>query len=174
MDFDKPAIFGEAGADLSYFHRNDPRYHVAYHNAIWACLSNGLAGIPVWWLYTHLTQEDWKQLSYLADFVKDIDFANQPYAPVSVGIEGVDAFAMACADAGFGWLRSHSTENVSHTLLQIHGLSSGRYQVQWYDTWEGTYLPSIDVTNQVGILTVQVPELPEVRQDLAFKILKIR
>ncbi|NND34438.1 MAG: DUF5060 domain-containing protein, partial [Saprospiraceae bacterium] len=43
QNFTKPAIFGEAGADLSYFHRNDPRYHEAYHNAIWASLSNGLA-----------------------------------------------------------------------------------------------------------------------------------
>ena len=49
--FEKPAIFGEAGADLTYFKPTSAEYHISYHNQIWAALTNGLSSTPVWWAY---------------------------------------------------------------------------------------------------------------------------
>ena len=173
-DFEKPAIFGEAGADLSYYHRDDPRYHEAYHNAIWASLSNGLAGIPVWWMYTHLTSQDWMHLSYLADFVRDIDFANEPYAPATITGEGSDAFAMISGQSGFGWLRSYTKDNISNTEVHLLGLSEGTYQIQWFDTWTGQEAGTGQVKTKEGHLIMSVPELVEQQKDIAFKIQKIQ
>ena len=78
-NFEKPAIFGEAGADLTYFKPSSKEYHISYHNQIWATLTNGLAGIPVWWDFTVLNDQDWQQLKHLSVFVSDIDFANLPF-----------------------------------------------------------------------------------------------
>lgn len=169
-DFEKPAIFGEAGADLSYFHRKDPRYHEAYHNAIWASLSNGLAGIPVWWQFHHLSEQDWDHLSYLSDFVKGIDFANTAYAPAIIHSERADAFGLLAETSGWGWLRSFTHTNVSNTPFTIEGFNSGKYQVSWIDTWSGQEVKREKVAAKKGILSLTVPELTTPHRDIAFKI----
>ena len=38
--YDKPAIFGEAGANLEYYQPRDNNYHIHYHNTLWATLTN--------------------------------------------------------------------------------------------------------------------------------------
>jgi hypothetical protein len=112
-------------------------------------------------------------LSYLADFVKDIDFANKPYTPVLVSGEGVDAFALACGDHAFGWARSYMSSDVSNIVLNISDLENGRYSVQWFDSWEGKAMPLMEVNTQENTLQLKVPALSTPRQDMAFKIAKI-
>ena len=92
--FEKPAIFGEAGADLTYYKPGTKEYHISYHNQIWASLTNGLAGTPVWWDFSILKEEDWQQLKHLSAFVSDIDFANLPYKPAEATGEGTDIYIM--------------------------------------------------------------------------------
>ncbi len=173
-DFEKPAIFGEAGADLSYFQQDDPRYHEAYHNAIWATLSNGLAGVPVWWMYTHLTPEDWKQLSYLAGFVHDIDFANQPYAPATIAGEGIDAYAMMSGSNGFGWIRSYTGPDISHARVKFQDLADDSYRIRWFDTWKGRQVGTTRVTSKDGTMVMTVPDMDDPARDIAFKIDRVR
>ena len=68
--FSKPALFGEAGADLAYFNVRQEGYHDTYHNAIWATLTNGLAGIPVWWQFRHVSARDWDHLQQILSNLK--------------------------------------------------------------------------------------------------------
>jgi len=168
-NFNKPAIFGEAGADLAYYNRDDPEYHEAYHNAIWATLSNGLAGIPVWWQFRHLSDRDWDHLSYLADFVQDIDFANADYNPAIVSGEGTDAFGMFSDESGFGWARTHVQTGISKTDLSMK-VQDGNYEITWYDTWNGKNVKTDNTSSNQGLLTVTVPKLSEKQKDIAFKI----
>ncbi len=106
-NFEKPAIFGEAGADLTYYKPDTKIYHISYHNQIWASLTNGLAGVPVWWDFTVLNAQDWQQLKILAAFVSDIDFANLPYKPAEATGEGSDIFLLDAGDKAFGWVRTY-------------------------------------------------------------------
>lgn len=172
-EFKKPAIFGEAGADLAYFNRDDPEYHEAYHNGIWATLTNGLAGIPVWWQFRHLSDRDWDHLSYLVDFVHDIDFANVDYDPLTVTGEKVDAFGMFSGKRGFGWARTYEKTDISKTDLNLK-VPDGEYQVMWYDTWQGKNVKTVQASSNQGLLTVMVPGLPEKQKDIAFKIERIK
>ncbi|HLF35992.1 MAG TPA: hypothetical protein VI583_17245, partial [Cyclobacteriaceae bacterium] len=167
--FDKPAIFGEAGADLHYFNTRSAEYREDYHNGLWATLSNGLAGTPVWWDYTVLTDSDWEQLSHLSVFVSDIDFANLDLKPVDIAGDGIDAYAMMSANSGFGWARSYVKNDISRISLPIK-TTDGNYAVRWYDAWNGEYL-NLDKVNAVNsILTITVPKLSTARKDIAFKI----
>ena len=172
-NFDKPAIFGEAGADLAYFKRDDPEYHEAYHNAIWATLSNGLAGIPVWWEFRHLSERDWDHLSYLADFVNNIDFANLKFRPTSVTADGTDAYGMVSDQGGFGWARTYDQAEIGKIDLRIQ-VPEGKYQVTWYDTWEGKNIKTIQVSSNQDFLTVTIPRLPVPRKDIAYKIVRVK
>lgn len=168
--FEKPAIFGEAGANLAYFQPGDENYHISYHNQIWASLSNGLAATPVWWTYTRLTPEDWDQLKILSRFVSDIDFANQPFRPLPVSAEGTDLYVMGTGQEAFGWCRSYMKEDISGSALTIKGLTDKPYTITWYNTWSGNIISSTTERSRNGILLLNVPEMAESHPDIAFKI----
>jgi hypothetical protein len=134
--FEKPAIFGEAGAEHTYFRRGNPRNQEACHNAIWASLANGLAGIPVWWDYTFLSVQDWRHLNYLAGFVRNIDFTNLDLQPGELSGEGLDVYGMLAGRTGFGWARAHTGAGISGQRFKI-SIPEGKYQMIWFDTWTG-------------------------------------
>ena len=170
--FEKPAIFGEAGADLAYFKPKEPEYHIAYHNQIWACLTNGLAGTPVWWDYPVLNEEDWQSLQHLSNFVADIDFANLPFQPAKVSAENTDVYVMDSGDMAFGWLRSITSENCSETKITIEKAGTEKYQVEWYDAWNGKAIKSEKSIANNGKIELNVPKLLHPQRDIAFKIRK--
>jgi len=170
--FDKPAIFGEAGADLAYFKPSEQEYHISYHNQIWASLTNGLAGIPVWWDYPVLNELDWQSLQHLSNFVTDIDFANLPFQPASANARNSDIFVMSSGKVAFGWLRSYTTENCSGIKISIENSANGKYTVVWYNTWNGEIITSEEAESKNGLLKTEVPKLIQPQQDIAFKIKK--
>jgi hypothetical protein len=168
--YEKPSIFGEAGAEWSYFERSSENYRINYHNVIWASLTNGLAGIPVWWDYTFLTEQDWEQLSYLRKFVDDIDFANLPFKPVEAAAPGADIYVMDAGKDAFGWLRSFEKENVQGTAITISKSGKGKYSVVWYDTWSGREVKIEKIKSAGQNLELTAPEMKTPRRDIAFKV----
>ncbi len=169
-NFMKPAIFGESGAEWEYYHRDSEEYRLVYHNAIWASLSNGLAGIPVWWDFTFLQERDWEKLSYLAAFVGGIDFANLPFEPASVTAPGADVYVMDAGSEAFGWLRSHQKENAGGTPVVLEKAGNNRYTVSWFDTWSGREIKTETARAGNGRLELTVPSLPQSRPDVAFRV----
>jgi len=168
--FEKPAIFGEAGAGLAYYSIRDEKYHIAYHNQIWASLTNGLAATPVWWDYPVLTAEDWDQLKNLADFVADIDLANLPYQPMKAFARKADFYVMGTGKRAFGWARSYEKEDISGTILNIQGMEDHSYRVEWFDPWSGKKIKSSTTKSQNGQVDIEVPKMPELLPDIALKI----
>jgi hypothetical protein len=172
-NFQKPAIFGEAGADLTYYKPGSKEYHLSYHNQIWASLTNGLAVTPVWWTASIMNEQDWEQLRHLSEFVSDIDFANLPYMPVEAKAEKADIFVMDCGEKGFGWARSFMNNKIDNTELILMKPDRGNYIVTWYDTWTGNTVKSEKVASRNGKLAITVPVPDHFCQDIAFKISKI-
>ena len=168
--FEKPAIFGEAGADLTYFKPSDKLYHQSYHNQIWAALTNGLSSTPIWWAYDNLNVDDWSQLKNLSRFVSDIDFANLPYKPSNVSSEGADVYGLNTGTKALAWIRSYSNPDVSGSRINIKGLENGEYEILWFDTWKGEYLKAGKAASNNGEMVLTVPKLSETHPDIAFKI----
>lgn len=171
--FEKPAIFGEAGADLTYYKPGSKEYHVSYHNQIWASLTNGLAGIPVWWDFSILNEQDWQQIKHLSDFVSDINFANLPYNPIEANTDGSDIFVMDAGDKAFGWARTISGNNITNAKFTVLKPGDGNYTITWFDTWTGNNVKSEIVKSANGKLELIIPELAGQKPDIAFKISKI-
>jgi len=168
--FEKPAIFGEAGADMTYFPPKDKLYHISYHNQIWAALTNGLSSTPVWWAYDNLNSDDWSQLKHLSKFVSDIDFANLPFKLSEISSDGADVYGLNTKSIAFGWTRSFTKENLSGSKINIKGLENNEYEIVWYDVWKGEYFKTEKVVLTNGQMVLTVPELSEVHLDVAFKI----
>lgn len=171
-DFEKPAIFGESGANLEYYQPRDPNYHIHYHNTLWATLSNGLAGIPVWWDYPVLNEQDWQQLKIVSEFVTDIDFASEPFKPAKCAAEGADFYVMDSGKNSFGWARSYTNINSSGMKLTFSKPGKATYSVLWFDTWTGETLKTETVNSKNDELTLIVPALKTPHPDIAFKITK--
>ena len=168
--YEKPAIFGEAGAGLEYYQIRDPKYHIHYHNTLWATLTNGLAGIPVWWDFPVLNEQDWMQLKHIAAFTSDIDFANLPWKPETAEAKGADIYVMSTGSQSFGWLRSFEKENVSGTPVKIRHLKDGPHKITWVNTWTGKTVKTEKVDSKNGELLLVVPKIIEKLPDIAFKI----
>lgn len=169
-DFEKPAIFGESGADLEYYKTRDKNYHIHYHNTLWATLTNGLAGIPVWWDFPVLNEQDWQQLKHISAFTSEIDFANLPWKPISAMVNGNDVFAMLTETKAFGWIRSFEKDNVSGSVVALSGLTDGSYYIEWYNTWTGEIIKTEKSDSKKDELILKVPKLKEAKPDIAFKI----
>ena len=172
-NFEKPAIFGEAGADLTYYKPDSKEYHISYHNHIWASLVNGLAVTPVWWTASIMNAQDWEQLKYLSEFVSDIDFANLPYKPAESDATNTDIYVMDAGDKAFGWARSVMNNKIDRTRLTIKKAGNATYSVIWYNTWTGETVKTENVSSSAGKLVLTVPGVNNKYQDIAFKISKI-
>jgi hypothetical protein len=188
-NFEKPAIFGEAGIGNAFrsggrrgargapVAQDSPTsgptgFDLAYHNVIWASLSNGLAAIPVWWTFRNLGPQDLLSIKHLSQFVSDIDFANLPYKLATMSAEGADASGLATDTAAFGWIWSYARDNVGGTPLAVAGLTDGSFNLRWFDTWTGAIVKTENATSAAGKLSVTVPNLSQAHRDIAFKINK--
>jgi len=171
-NFEKPAIFGEAGAGLAYYPVNEENYHISYHNQIWASLSNGLASTPVWWDFPVLTDDDWDQLKILSEFVSDIDVANKPFKPLQMSAEGLDIYSMGTQNEAFGWGRSVENDDISASEFIVRGLEDGSYQISWSDPWTGKPLATLSGKSKKGECSLIVPVLDKAHPDIVFKVVK--
>jgi hypothetical protein len=168
-NFKKPAIFGEAGADLTYFKPGTREYHTSYHNQIWASLANGLACTPVWWAFDIMQDEDWTQLKHLSEFVSDIDFANLPFNPAEAEAPDADVYVMDGGTTAFGWMRAINSPKIDGIKITL-SKPAGNYNVIWFDTWTGETVKSEKVASGKGKLMIMVPGLSHESKDIAFKI----
>ena len=169
-DFEKPAIFGESGANLEYYLPRESNYHVHYHNTLWATLTSGLAGTPVWWDYPVLNDQDWQQLKVIAGFVSDIDFANLKWEPAKAKADGADVFVMAAGNKAFGWIRSYEKTDPGKTSVVVKGLENGEYEITWIDSWTNEVIKIEKVKTTGNEIIMNIPKLKNIHPDVAFKI----
>lgn len=176
--FEKPAIIGECGWDHTYYEPSMPGYAAMYHNALWASLANGACATPFWWAYSSYLNEatvTW-QLRSFAQFVSDIDFAQQKWSPIELKMTAGDGWAMKGDELVFGWV-ANPMSGVANEAFTISGLDAGAYEVRLFRTWRGLYMDAIEAHVDDGKLTVEIPELSikegqsqHIGDDVAFKI----
>lgn len=171
---ERPAIFGEAGANSLFSPVESEDYTLEFHNAMWAGLTNGLAATPFWWDYTegsgYITEDRLKHYNYISKFVKDINFAYLDSLKYSeITIDNTDAYLMESDTTGFAWIRKYIEKSISGELMCLNGFSTGTYQLDWYNTYSGNQIDR-DTTISVesimpGVVTNSVQE-----EDIAIKI----
>ena len=129
-----------------------------------------------------MTSEMYADQSRLAQFVADIPLAwlNPQALQISSADPQVRAWGVAGAEGGLIWvqdfsLQGQSIEEVranqtirSGAQLEIQGLAEGSYTLTPYNTWDGTYLTSFEVTCAAEEACL-IP-VPDFTADLAFKI----
>ncbi len=172
-DFNKPAIFGEAGYTDSYgnYPAGSVQYTTMFHNALWASWSGGLAATPVWWAFESkelMTTDVMKQMQNFSQIARDYNYAYQNFMPYGISAAGCDVYAMRSDSSIFGWIREEYGNPVEGHILQFNTLEDTSYQINWYDTWTGQMTGQSFVAGIDTLVTVTVPETVGEIPDVAF------
>lgn len=177
--FDKPGIFGEAGAGSGNMYADvedgSAGYTEVYHNAIWAAWASGLAATPVWWEMNDrslMSDLVFAQLQSFAAVARDLHYAENSVQPNSVAAADCDAFGMYGDSLGFGWIRQISGVLESKPM-NIEQLPDGTYEVEWFNTWNGTQISSKYVTSAYAELMDSIPAGQYSEPDVAYTIMRV-
>jgi len=178
--FDKPCIFGEAGASSSSMYASitngSADYALVYHNAIWASWACGLATTPIWWSMSDrslMTDIVFERMAAFSKVVKGINYAYINFQFSTIKVDSADAFLMEADTIGFGWARSWNDKDISYRLTRMNGLEDGTFQIQWYNTWSGDLMQLDTSVSVYEMLNSETPTTVDGRKDLAFKIYRI-
>ncbi len=176
----KPNWVGEFGTPGNTY------YPELFHNSLWAALATGAALTPAEWnsggSWGRPTEEMYADMTRLARFVADIPLAHWNPAPVQVVSRDpqVRGWGLAGAQGGLLWEQDFSLEGQpieevrqgwilrQGVEVEVQGLPEGRYRLYPYDTWQGVYLE----TREVSCLASQpcVIALPDFQADLALRL----
>lgn len=177
---EKPNWVGEFGMPGNTY------YPELFHNSIWAALASGAALTPAEWnsggSWGRPTEEMYADMNRLARFVADTPLAHWNPVPLQIVSHDpkVRGWGVAGAAGGLFWVQDFSLEGkpleeVRQGLhvrqgveIEIRGLVGDAYLVYPYDTWQGVYLNTLEVScveNQPCLLT-----LPDFTADMAFRL----
>ncbi len=179
-EVDKPNWVGEFGVP------GNDLYPELYHNSIWATLASGAAMTPAEWndrgAWGAFTPDMIADIDRLGQFVSGIPLARLNPSPLEIDsdVAQVRGWGVAGSDGGLFWVQDFSLEGLPieqvranqqvRQGVQVHlqGLTGGTYTVTPFDTWQGKFLASFDVTctegQPCGIA------LPDFKADMAFKL----
>jgi len=172
-DFEKPAIFGEAGYTNSYgnFAAGSAEYTAMFHNALWAGWGGGMAVTPVWWGFNSkqlMTSDVMEQMFRFSQIARDYNYAYQNFQPYDIASDGCDVYAMRSDSSIFGWVREIYGNSVKEEILQFKALEDTSYQITWYNTWTAEKIGQSFIVGIDTLVTITVPEAAGEIPDVAF------
>jgi len=176
-----PLIFGEWGLGNStqLFDVNDIQ-GIGYHNAQWASMMRGTTIWP-WFVLPRWPGNNLPHIKAIRNFMSTEDFeadfgqltATQIKANVSTNTSKVYAVGLARSNKALVWLQNiqsieSSAEPIQLTgvILTVHNLSTGTYDIEYWNTWTGTIMSQTQLANTSSL---SVP-IPNFTRDLAVKI----
>jgi hypothetical protein len=176
----KPNWVGEFGFQGNRY------YPEMYHNSIWAALGAGAAMTPAEWndrgSWGQMTPEMNADIGRLVEFVASIPLVSLNPAALKISSSDgqVRAWGVAGQQGGLIWAQDFAMQGkfiddirAADTVrqgvqLMVEGLVGGTYAITPYDTWQGAYLGTFEVSCNDG--TPCLLALPDFKRDMAFKI----
>lgn len=159
--------------------RFDAEYH---HNMSWAHLAAGGAGSGMRWPYTtpHWILPEMRDnllgLARVASTLNWADFNSRNVSP-DVRASSRSILDVACSDGQTAliWLlldtRQDETVTFTGTSITIRDvLKDGAYQVEFWETYEGNLLHTMEAQVQGGAVEVALPDLTDDLKDVAIII----
>jgi hypothetical protein len=180
----KPVLIGEFGlADtkwgLSDYMKQDTE-GVHFHTSLWASAFSGTSGTAMFWWWELLDQQGaYKHYRPLSAFLADVCFAGLRRTDAAIsrdqlrvlGYQGDDCAYIWISDGRATWwnqmAENKQPEPVADAIVEIRGLRSGTYRLEWWDTYEGRTIRTEQVSCTEDPLHIPVPSFS---RDIACKI----
>lgn len=179
----KPALIGEFGLatekwGLSDYMKQDTQ-GVHFHNCLWASTFARASGTAMFWWWDQLDRQDaYRHYRPLSHYLADVSFAGLWDVRARVDHEDLVVLGYQGDDRAYLWLfnkaatwwnlvaEGREPDSIEATI-DIKGLASGGYVVEWWDTFAGKALTSEEVVAGPGGL--RITALP-FHRDTACKI----
>lgn len=196
---DKPVLLAEYGSSAEGESAAFNRGAIHLHNGLWAAPFAGYAGTGMYWWWDNYVEplDLWYHYRGVAEFFKDEDLRGMQPAGALVRGGEAGAVALQSAERALVWVRAdgYTFEGARRAYLiarqaggaaadwrydppaqnglsvEISGLKDGDYQALWYSTLSGRVGAPQAVAVSGGRLVV---DLPELKTDLAFKVVPAR
>jgi len=167
--FPKPAIIGEANVYTQL--QNLPTAPIAYHNAIWSAMSNGLAMTPMWWKLDEVDNSLLDRMRHFSKFVSQIDFINESKKHFKSLTDEYDVFGMHGDSTAFGWIRHRNGAQITEKLFSfadVLSLGFEAYKIDYYNPWNGEWFASRIAAVVDETIMDKIPKLDAKIPDVAF------
>jgi len=183
---DKPALLGEFGLATDnwalnpYMKQDGELTH--FHNVLWASALSGLSGTALLWWWEQLDiQGAYRHYKPLASFLADVPFTKAGLRQVSARVSDQQArvIGLQGKDCAYVWLFNPQATwsklvidkvvpaDIEGAILEVKGLDSGVYQVQWWHTHEGKVVNQEDILLSEQVCRILIPTFVK---DIACKI----
>jgi hypothetical protein len=180
----KPALIGEFGLATPKWGLSDDMKQdteaVHFHNSLWASAFAGTSGTTMFWWWDQLDRQDaYSHYKPLADFFTDVSFAGLQELKANVSDKQLRLLGCQASDRAYFWLfnpkaawsniiieKNQPTE-IKNTTISIKDLQPGNYNIEWWNTHDGSIIHKQQISPKEATLTVSVPPFT---RDIACKI----
>jgi hypothetical protein len=191
--FGKPVLITEFGGS-SRAHQGFRHLSYSHHAALWASACSSIAGTPCFWWWMLIDEENfYPRYAAVSRFLRGEDPRNPDArmlgtAPstnatnrCTVAIQGgtppntLGVVAYGAPAGVNGWIHRDSDyeaadpaglSHVTNAVLQLGGMTDGRFVVEYWDTLRGEPVQEYPATAAGGVLRIDVPPFA---RDIAFK-----
>ena len=180
----KPVLIGEFGlATPKWGLSNDMKKDteaVHFHNSLWASAFTGTSGTAMFWWWDQFDRQDaYSHYKPLADFLADVSFASLRELKADASNKQLRLLGCQTNYRAYFWLfnpqaawtnivieKNQPTE-IKNTTISIRGLQPGTYNIEWWNTHDGSIIIKQQVSLKAGPLKIPVPPFT---RDIACKI----
>ncbi|MBW8039455.1 MAG: DUF5060 domain-containing protein [Planctomycetes bacterium] len=180
----KPVLIGEFGLatpkwGLSDYMKQDSS-GVHFHNSLWASAFAGASGTAMFWWWDQLDrQEAYSHYKPLADFLAGVSFAGLRDLSAAVSDKQLRMLGYQGSDSAYLWLSNpqaawwnmviekQQPKQIIGTTITIQGLQPGTYNIEWWNTHEGSIIQKQLLSFTADTLKISVPLFS---RDIACKI----
>lgn len=185
--FKKPFLIAEFGFHPSggenRLNKLD-RTGIHLHNALWASCLSGAAGAPMlWWWDDYVEPNDlYYHYRALGRFLAGVDWPGEPWVPVRddesghLRIVGLRTDAQALLwfqDRRNTWhrrlVKGEPVRLLERFNIRLPGFRPGRYQLTWFDTYNGAPITEAEATAEQAGLPIELSHLVKA-PDVALRV----
>jgi hypothetical protein len=180
----KPALIAEFGLADTKWGRSDYMKQdtegVHFHASLWASAFSGTSGTAMFWWWELLDEQNaYKHYLPLSAFLANVCFAGLRQTDTTISSDQLRALGYQGDDCAYLWIsdsrvtwwnqiaENKQPEPVTDAAIEIRGLRSGNYRLEWWDTYKGRTIRTEQVSCTDGRLYVPVPSFS---RDVACKI----
>jgi hypothetical protein len=180
----KPALIGEFGLATPKWGLSDDMKKdteaVHFHNSLWASAFAGTSGTAMFWWWDLLDRQDaYSHYKPLADFLTDVSFAGLRELKANTSDKQLRLLGYQASDSAYFWLfnpkaawsniiiEKNQPKEIKNTTISIRDLESGKYNIEWWNTHEGSIIKKQRISLTAGPLKINVPPFT---RDIACKI----
>jgi hypothetical protein len=180
----KPVLIGEFGLATPKWglsdHMKQDTEAVHFHNSLWASAFAGSSGTAMFWWWDQLDRQDaYRHYKPLADFIADISFIDLHDLKAEVSDKQLHVLGYQGSDRAYLWLfnqkaawsniiiEKNQPAEIKNATISINSLQPGSYNIEWWNTHNGSIIKKQQVSQKAGPLKINVPTFTS---DIACKI----